>query len=206
MRVDKTKIDGAFVIWPEVHFDSRGYFTETFNQQEFDKIVPGVTFVQDNQSQSSQNVLRGLHYQIGEWAQAKLVRCTDGIVYDVAVDLRPWSKTYMQWEGVMLSDVKFNQFYIPRGCAHGFVVLSEAATFQYKCDNIYKPDAEAGVNPFDPQFGINWHIDKEEAILSEKDKVRKNYKKINIPELKSIMSDDGNEMFSEKFLLQKFFK
>jgi len=176
MKFFETPIEGAFEIYPDVHFDSRGYFTETFNQKEFDKIVPGVTFVQDNQSHSSKNVLRGLHYQCGEYAQAKLVRCTEGTVYDVAVDLRPWSKTYMKWHGVILSELKFNQFYIPRGCAHGFVVLSDSATFQYKCDNYYNHDAERGINPFDPQFNINWKISKENVILSEKDKKSKFYK------------------------------
>lgn len=201
MKTLETTIEGAFVIYPDVHFDSRGYFTETFNQKEFDKIVPGVTFVQDNQSQSSQNVLRGLHYQYGEHAQAKLVRCTEGTVYDVAVDLRPWSKTYMKWYGVVLSELKFNQFYIPRGCAHGFAVLSDSATFQYKCDNDYCSEAERGVNPFDPQFNIDWKISKENAILSEKDKARKNYKKVNNVDLINMP-----DMFAEKFLLAKFFK
>ena len=206
MKVRETKIDGAFVITPDVHFDSRGYFTETFNQEDFNKIIPDVIFVQDNQSHSAKNVLRGLHFQKGEFAQAKLVRCTEGIVYDVAVDLRPWSKTYMQWEGVTLSDVAFNQFYIPRGCAHGFVVISDAATFQYKCDNLYHPEAEGGVNPFDPQFDIDWKISPEEAIMSEKDKVRDNYKKIEMFKTDDLRDDNGNNYFSEKYLLAKYFK
>ena len=169
-----TPIEGCYEIFPKVHGDSRGFFVETYSDREYEKLL-GTKFVQDNMSKSTRNVLRGLHFQEGEFAQAKLVRCVKGHVYDVAVDLRKDSTSYGQWYGVHLRDDKCNQFFIPRGCAHGFVVLSDEALFEYKCDNDYAPDHEGGINPFDEKLDIEWIIDRDEAIMSEKDLNRKPY-------------------------------
>ena len=169
-----TQINGCYEIFPMVHRDGRGFFTETYSDREYEKLVE-TKFVQDNLSKSTRNVLRGLHFQEGEYAQAKLVRCVKGHVYDVAVDLRKDSDSYGKWYGVHLIDEQCNQFFIPRGCAHGFVVLSDEAIFEYKCDNDYAPGHEGGINPFDEKLNIDWIIDRNDAIMSEKDKNRENF-------------------------------
>lgn len=170
MEVTKTDIEGVFVIEPAVHADGRGYFYESYNKAEFDKKVCPVYFVQDNQSKSSYGVLRGLHYQRGSHAQAKLVRVVSGRVLDVAVDIREGSPTYGRYVTAELSGENMRQFFIPRGFAHGFAVLSREAVFQYKCDNYYAPQAEAGIAYDDPDIGIDWKIPLQDIILSEKDR------------------------------------
>ena len=170
MNFIATKLEGCFIIEPKIILDERGYFMESFNENTFQKGVnQQVHFVQDNQSFSSKGVLRGLHYQTGEHAQAKLVRVLQGEVLDVAVDIRPNSPTFGQYEAVVLSGENQRQFFVPRGFAHGFSVLSETATVQYKCDNFYRPASERGILATDPAIGIDWKIDIGEAIISEKD-------------------------------------
>jgi len=170
MEVIKTEIDGPVILKPRVFEDSRGYFYESYNKEEFDRLVGKVDFVQDNQSMSTFGVMRGLHFQRPPHAQAKLVRCIQGKVLDVAVDIRKDSPTYGKHVAVELSEENKLQFFIPRGFAHGFVVLSETAVFQYKCDNLYAPQADGGISILDDSFGIDWRIDVKDAILSEKDK------------------------------------
>lgn len=169
MEVIKTAIEGLVIIEPKIFKDSRGYFFESFSQREFEEKVRKVNFVQDNESMSSYGVMRGLHFQRPPFAQSKLVRCVKGRVLDVAVDIRKGSPTYGQHVAVELSEENHRQFFVPRGFAHGFVVLSETAVFQYKCDNFYAPEADGGVNIKDETLGIDWQISIEEAILSEKD-------------------------------------
>lgn len=170
MTITKTFIPGLLIIEPEVLTDNRGYFYESYNQRELKRHnIPNV-FVQDNQSKSVFGVLRGLHYQIDPFAQAKLVRVLQGEVFDVAVDLRQGSPTYLKWEGEILSAENKKQMFIPRGFAHGFIVLSETAEFFYKCDNFYSREHEAGIRYDDPQLNIDWQIAKEKIILSEKDR------------------------------------
>ena len=164
-----TSIEGVCIIEPTVFGDNRGYFMETYSKADFEEIGLNYDFVQDNQSKSKKGVLRGLHFQ-KENTQSKLVRCIKGEVFDVAVDLRAGSPTYGKWEGVVLSAEKGNMFMIPRGFAHGFVVLSETATFAYKCDELYHPEDEGGIMWNDPEIGIIWPY-KGEVLLSEKDKV-----------------------------------
>ena len=165
-----TKLEGCFVIEPKIFNDERGYFLESYNEITFQNgIGQPVHFVQDNQSFSTKGVLRGLHFQTGEHAQAKLVRVLQGEVLDVAVDIRPNSKTYGQHVSVILSAEKQNQFFIPRGFAHGFLVLSETATFFYKCDNFYNKDSEGGIIYNDNSLKIDWQFPLNELILSEKD-------------------------------------
>ncbi len=169
----ETKLKGCFIIEPKIVNDERGYFMESFNEQTFQKGVGEKThFVQDNQSFSSKGVLRGLHYQCGEFAQAKLVRVLQGEVLDVAVDIRPNSETYGQYEAVLLSAQNQNQIFIPRGFAHGFLVLSDTATFFYKCDNFYNKESEGGIAYNDSGININWQFPTENLIISEKDKVQ----------------------------------
>ncbi|MBQ7762327.1 MAG: dTDP-4-dehydrorhamnose 3,5-epimerase [Flavobacteriales bacterium] len=170
MEITETDIEGVFVIEPAIHADGRGYFYESYNKAEFDKKVCPVDFVQDNQSKSSYGVLRGLHYQKGSHAQAKLVRVVSGLVLDVAVDIREGSPTYGRYVTAELSGENMRQFFIPRGFAHGFAVLSREAVFQYKCDNYYAPQAEAGIAYDDPDIGIDWKIPLQDIILSEKDR------------------------------------
>lgn len=171
MNFIETKLKGCFIIEPKIIHDDRGYFMESFNEITFQKGTGSkVHFVQDNQSFSSKGVLRGLHYQTGEHAQAKLVRVLQGEVLDVAVDIRPNSPTFGQSEIVLLSAEKQNQFYIPRGFAHGFLVLSETATFFYKCDNFYNKESEGGIIYNDPKINIDWQFELEKLIISEKDK------------------------------------
>lgn len=162
-------IKGVFVIEPKRYGDARGYFCETWKKEEFDKYISGVCFVQDNESVSSYGVLRGLHFQEGEWSQAKLVRVSRGCVLDVAVDLRGGSPTYGKHVAVELSAENGKQLFIPRGFAHGFVVLSDVAQFQYKVDNIYAPQAEKTLKFDDEALGIDWRVAKDEMLLSEKD-------------------------------------
>lgn len=164
----ETSIKDVFVIETKKFGDNRGYFMETYKKQDFDKAGLKYDFVQDNQSKSKKGVLRGLHFQ-KTFPQAKLVRCLEGEVFDVCVDLRKNSETYGKWEGVVLSGEKGNQFMIPRGFAHGFLVLSDTATFCYKCDEFYHPEDEGGIAYDDPDVNINWNFDGE-ILLSEKDK------------------------------------
>ena len=177
MKVEKTDIIGTYIFTPDVHRDERGYFMESFSKEKFDKVIPNINFVQDNESSSTQGVLRGLHFQNEPYAQSKLVRCVQGEVYDVAVDLRKDSSSYMQWFGVKLSPENAKQFFIPKGCAHGFVVLSDKATFQYKVDEYWHPESEDGINAFDPKFEGIWPegITSDNVIMSEKDRNRKLY-------------------------------
>jgi dTDP-4-dehydrorhamnose 3,5-epimerase len=170
MNFIPTKIEGCFVIEPKIINDERGYFFESYNENAFQKgIGQSVHFVQDNQSFSTKGVLRGLHYQTGEHAQAKLVRVLQGEVLDIAVDIRPNSKTYGEHVSVLLSAENQNQFFIPRGFAHGFLVLSETATFFYKCDNFYNKESEGGIIYNDAFLNIDWQFAAEELIISEKD-------------------------------------
>ena len=169
MEVIKTAIDGVVIIEPKVFKDARGYFFESFSQREFEEKVRKVNFVQDNESMSSYGVMRGLHFQCPPYTQSKLVRCVKGRVLDVAVDIRKGSPTYGKHVAVELSEDNHRQFFVPRGFAHGFVVLSETAVFQYKCDNFYAPEADGGINIKDESLGIDWQIAMEDALLSEKD-------------------------------------
>ncbi len=169
MEYKKTAIEGVYIIEPRVFADARGYFMETWKEEEFCRHVGPVKFIQDNESKSSRGVLRGLHYQQGEWSQAKLVRVIRGTVLDVAVDLRRTSHTFGQHVMVELSEENKRQFFIPRGFAHGFLVLSDEAIFTYKVDNAYRPQAEAGVRWNDPALGIDWPIEPAEVLTSEKD-------------------------------------
>lgn len=174
MEIIKTKLDGVFIIEPKIFKDSRGYFFESFSQREFDeKVTPllghRIVFVQDNESMSTYGVMRGLHYQRMPYTQSKLVRVVKGRVLDVAVDIRKGSPTFGQHVAVELTEENHRQFFVPRGFAHGFAVLSETAVFQYKCDNFYHPEADAGINIKDESLGIDWRIPVEDALLSEKD-------------------------------------
>ena len=169
MEYKETEIKGVYVIEPRVFSDARGYFMEAWKQEEFNEHVGRVDFVQDNESKSSYGVLRGLHYQKGDAAQAKLVRVIKGKVVDVAVDIRRNSPTFGKYVMVELSEDNKRQFFIPRGFAHGFLVLSDEAIFTYKVDNPYAPQADAGVRLNDPELGIKWPIDPKDVITSEKD-------------------------------------
>lgn len=169
MKVVETGIKGVLILEPQVFGDSRGYFFESFSQKQFDELVGETVFVQDNESKSSYGVVRGLHYQLPPYTQAKLVRVVKGSVWDVAVDLRKGSETYGQHIAVELSEENKRQFFIPKGFAHGFAVLSEEAIFQYKCDHYYAPGHEGGIKFDDAALGIDWRIPREEMILSEKD-------------------------------------
>lgn len=169
MNVIPTEIEGVVVIEPKVFKDARGYFFESFSQREFDKKVRPIVFVQDNESMSSYGVMRGLHFQCPPFSQSKLVRCVKGAVLDIAVDIRKGSRTYGKHVAVELTEDNHRQFFIPRGFAHGFAVLSETAIFQYKCDNFYAPQADGGISILDTSFGIDWKIPMEQALLSEKD-------------------------------------
>lgn len=170
MNFIETKLPGCFTVEPNILRDERGSFMESFNERVFAKGTGQPThFVQDNQSVSTRGVLRGLHYQTGKHAQAKLVRVLRGEVLDVAVDIRPESKTYAQHEAVLLSGDNQRQFFIPRGFAHGFLVLSESAVFFYKCDNFYNRESEGGIVYNDPGLAIDWGFPESEMIISEKD-------------------------------------
>ena len=169
MEYIKTEIDGVYIIEPKVFDDARGYFFEAFKKAEFEEHIGKVDFVQDNESKSSRGVLRGLHYQRGEYSQAKLVRVIKGTVLDVAVDMRKDSPTFGKHVMVELSDENKRQFFIPRGFAHGFLVMSDEAIFTYKVDNVYAPAYEASVRFDDPQLGINWPMNPAEVLTSKKD-------------------------------------
>ncbi|MBQ2589784.1 MAG: dTDP-4-dehydrorhamnose 3,5-epimerase [Prevotella sp.] len=169
MNYIETEIQGVYVLEPRVFQDARGYFMETWNQADFDKHIGKVTFIQDNESKSSYGVLRGLHYQKGEFSQAKLVRVIKGRVLDVAVDIRRSSPTFGKYVLAELSEENKRQLFIPRGFAHGFLVLSDEAVFTYKVDNVYAPQAEAGIKWNDEDIAIEWPIDPKDLILSEKD-------------------------------------
>jgi len=172
MNFIPTKLEGCFVIEPKIFNDERGYFLESYNEKTFQNgIGQPIQFVQDNQSYSSKGVLRGLHYQTGEHAQAKLVRVLQGEVLDVVVDIRPDSKTYGESFSVLLSGENQKQFFIPRGFAHGFLVLSETATFFYKCDNFYNKESEGGIIYNDNSLNIDWQFSDDELLISEKDAI-----------------------------------
>ncbi len=176
MVFSKTEFDGLFLIKPVIFKDNRGYFFESFRLDEFRKNISDVSFVQDNESRSSYGVLRGLHYQKPPYAQAKLIKVIKGVVLDVAVDIRRDSKTFGKYFSVELSEENHFQLFIPRGFAHGFVVLSQEAVLSYKCDNYYAPQSEEAIIWNDPALSINWKIPPEDIILSEKDKKHPNFK------------------------------
>ena len=169
MNIIKTSIEGIVIIEPRLFKDERGYFFESFNQREFEEKVFKTTFVQDNESKSSYGVIRGLHYQKPPFAQSKLVRVIKGAVLDVAVDIRKGSPTFGQHVAVELTEENHRQFFIPRGFAHGFSVLSEEVIFQYKCDNFYSPQSEGALVWDDPDLGLDWRIPTDKILLSEKD-------------------------------------
>lgn len=170
MKFTPTNLDGCYVIDPNVINDERGYFMESFNEKTFQEGVnQEVNFVQDNQSFSTRGVLRGLHYQCGEHSQAKLVRVLSGEVLDVAVDIRPESSTYGEHFSIVLSEENNKQLFVPRGFAHGFLVLSESAIFFYKCDNYYNKNSEGGIIYNDQKLSIDWHLKQQNLIISEKD-------------------------------------
>ena len=169
MEVIQTAIEGLVIIEPKIFKDARGYFFESFSQREFDEKVRKINFVLDNESMSGFGVMRGLHFQRPPFTQSKLVRCVKGRVLDVAVDIRKESPTYGRHVAVELSEENHRQFFVPRGFAHGFAVLSKTAVFQYKCDNFYTPEADSGISLQDESLGIDWRIPISHAILSEKD-------------------------------------
>lgn len=169
MNVIKTDIEGVVIIEPRIFTDARGYFFESFSERDFCKEVREIRFVQDNESKSSYGVMRGLHFQRPPFTQSKLVRVIKGAVLDVAVDIRKGSPTYGKHVAVELTEDNHRQFFVPRGFAHGFAVLSDEAIFQYKCDNFYAPEADDGISILDDSLGIDWHIPTDKAILSEKD-------------------------------------
>lgn len=169
MKLIETGIEGVVILEPHVFTDARGYFFESYNKKDFEELVGSVNFVQDNESCSSRGVMRGLHFQRPPFTQAKLVRCVKGRVLDVAVDIRKGSPTYGQHVAVELTEDNHCQFFIPKGFAHGFAVLSELAVFQYKCDEFYHPEADGGISILDESLGIDWQFNLDEANLSEKD-------------------------------------
>ncbi len=174
INIIKTELDGVVIIEPKVFGDARGYFFESFSERDFNEAITpilghGIRFVQDNESMSSYGVMRGLHFQTMPYTQSKLVRCVKGAVLDVAVDIRKGSPTYGKHVAVELTEDNHRQFFIPRGFAHGFSVLSETAVFQYKCDNFYAPANDGGISIMDDSLGIDWKVPVEKALLSEKD-------------------------------------
>lgn len=179
MNIIQTKIDGVVILEPQVFGDERGYFMEIFSQKEFEEKVTKTTFVQDNESKSSYGVLRGLHFQLPPYAQAKLVRVVKGEILDICVDIREGSPTYGQHYSVELSEDNKRQIFIPRGFAHGFVVKSREAIVQYKCDNYFQPDYARGILWNDPALGIDWRLDEADIILSEKDKINPRLSELN---------------------------
>ena len=181
MEVIKTALEGVVIIEPRIFKDERGYFFESFSQREFNEKVRPIEFVQDNESMSSYGVMRGLHFQRPPFTQSKLVRCVKGAVLDVAVDIRKGSPTYGQHVAVELTEDNHRQFFVPRGFAHGFAVLSETAIFQYKCDNFYAPQADGGIQLRDESLQIDWMIPTDNAILSPKDLVHPLLKDFDSP-------------------------
>ncbi len=191
MEIIKTALDGVVIIEPKIFKDTRGYFFESFSQREFEEKVRPIKFVQDNESMSSYGVMRGLHFQKPPFTQSKLVRCVKGKVLDVAVDIRKGSPTYGRHVAVELTEDNHRQFFIPRGFAHGFVVLSETAVFQYKCDEFYHPEADGGISIKDESLGIDWKISMDKALLSEKDIKHLCLKEFDSP------FDYGMDLYSE---------
>lgn len=191
MEIIKTALDGVVIIEPKIFKDTRGYFFESFSQREFEEKVRPIKFVQDNESMSSYGVMRGLHFQKSPFTQSKLVRCVKGKVLDVAVDIRKGSPTYGRHVAVELTEDNHRQFFIPRGFAHGFVVLSETAVFQYKCDEFYHPEADGGISIKDESLGIDWKISMDKALLSEKDIKHLCLKEFDSP------FDYGMDLYSE---------
>lgn len=181
MEVIKTAIDGVVIIEPKVFKDARGYFFESYSQREFEEKVRKINLVQDNESMSSYGVMRGLHFQCPPFTQSKLVRCVKGAVLDVAVDIRKGSPTYGQHVAIELTEENHRQFFVPRGFAHGFAVLSDIAVFQYKCDNFYAPDADGGISIKDESLGIDWKIPTDKVLLSEKDTLHSCLKDFDSP-------------------------
>lgn len=181
MEVINNEIEGLLVIKPRVFEDPRGYFFESYNKRVLEPFIGDINFVQDNESSSKRGVVRGLHFQAPPFSQAKLVRCVRGEVLDVAVDIRKDSKTFGKYFSVILSGENHLQFFIPKGFAHGFAVLSEEAVFQYKCDNYYHPESEGGIALDDPDLNIDWKINLEEATLSEKDRHHPLFKDFKSP-------------------------
>lgn len=170
MNIIKTKLDGLFIIEPDVFGDNRGWFMESFNKDKFEEIAPNIDFVQDNHSMSSKKgTLRGLHFQKNPHSQSKLIRCTKGKILDVAVDLRKKSSTYKKWISIELSEENKKQLFIPQGFAHGFLTLTDNVEFQYKVDNYYSKESDRGIRFDDPEIGVDWGI--ENPILSDKDKI-----------------------------------
>lgn len=191
MEIIKTVLDGVVIIEPKIFKDTRGYFFESFSQREFEEKVRPIKFVQDNESMSSYGVMRGLHFQKPPFTQSKLVRCVKGKVLDVAVDIRKGSPTYGRHVAVELTEDNHRQFFIPKGFAHGFVVLSETAVFQYKCDEFYHPEADGGISIKDESLGIDWKISMDKALLSEKDIKHLCLKEFDSP------FDYGMDLYSE---------
>jgi dTDP-4-dehydrorhamnose 3,5-epimerase len=181
MKFTKTSIVGLVIIEPRVFGDERGYFLESYNEKEFEQAICKVSFVQDNESKSSKGVLRGLHFQKPPFNQAKLVRCIEGRVLDVAVDIRKGSPTYGKHVAIELSGENKKQVFVPRGFAHGFSVLSETAIFAYKVDNKYAPESDSGIRYDDTELGIDWRLPQEEVQLSEKDKELPSFKDLDSP-------------------------
>lgn len=181
MEFIKTEIEGLYIIEPKLIKDSRGYFFESYSKKEFDENIFPVNFVQDNESMSTKGVIRGLHFQKPPHAQSKLVRCVKGRVIDVALDIRKGSPTYGRHLAVELSENNHRQFFIPRGFAHGFVVLSDIAIFQYKCDNFYHPESEGGINILDNSLNIEWGVKISDSKLSEKDLHYPSFSMIDTP-------------------------
>ena len=181
MEVIKTYIEGLVVIEPKIFRDDRGYFYESFSQREFEEKVLKVTFVQDNESKSSYGVLRGLHFQAAPYSQSKLVRVVSGKILDVTVDIRRGSPTYGRHFSVELSGENYRQLFIPRGFAHGFLVLSDEAVFQYKCDNFYAKESEGALLWSDADLGVDWVVPTEDIILSERDMVNQQFKDFDSP-------------------------
>jgi len=177
MNVTETKLKGCFILEPNVYQDNRGYFFESFNQEKFNELINcNINFVQDNESFSSKGILRGLHYQTGKYSQSKLVRVVKGKVLDVAVDIRKDSQTFGEHVSIELSEENKKQIFIPKGFAHGFVVLSDTAIFAYKCDNYYNKDAEAGIIYNDSMLQIDWKLHEQEIIVSDKDLILPKFK------------------------------
>lgn len=182
MEVKKTDIEGVLIVEPKVWGDNRGYFFESFNARDFaDKTGLEITFVQDNESKSRYGVLRGLHFQLPPYTQSKLVRCVKGRVLDIAVDIRKGSPTYGKWVSCELTEDNHRQFFVPKGMAHGFCVLSEEAVFQYKCDDFYHPEAEGGIAWDDPDIAVQWPLPSEDISLSERDKHHPSFKEFISP-------------------------
>lgn len=181
MKITKTSIEDLIIIEPMVFKDKRGYFLESYNKEKLEEVLPQINFIQDNESKSTKGVLRGLHFQKPPFDQSKLVRCIQGDVLDVAVDLRKDSPTFGKHESVILSGNNKKQFFIPKGFAHGFIVLSKEAIFAYKVDNSYAPDYDSGIIWNDPNLNIDWRLEENEIIISEKDKNLQNFSEIINP-------------------------